>query len=68
VAGDADRLRQFSDTEAYFFQGGKPLVEGSRLTNLEYADVMRRMADEGARVIYSGDIAKRLWILFEVQK
>ena len=32
VAGDADRLRQFSDTEAYFFQGGEPLVEGSRLT------------------------------------
>jgi gamma-glutamyltranspeptidase/glutathione hydrolase len=60
IAGDADRLRQFSDTEAYFFQGGKPLVEGSRLTNLEYADVMRRMADEGARVIYSGDIARAI--------
>ena len=60
VAGDADRLRQFSDTEVYFFQGGKPLVEGSRLTNLEYADVMRRMADEGARVIYSGDIARAI--------
>jgi gamma-glutamyltranspeptidase/glutathione hydrolase len=35
-------------------------VEGSWLTNLEYADVMRRMADEGARVIYSGDIAKAI--------
>jgi gamma-glutamyltranspeptidase/glutathione hydrolase len=60
VAADADRLRQFPDTEAYFFQSGKPLVEGSRLTNLEYADVMRRMADEGARVIYSGDIARAI--------
>ncbi len=60
VAADADRLRQFPDTAAYFFREGKPLVEGSRLTNLEYADVMRRMADEGARVIYSGEIAKAI--------
>ena len=60
VAGDADRLGRFSDTAAYFFRDGKPLVEGSKLTNLEYADVMRRMAEEGAPVIYSGDIAKAI--------
>ena len=60
VAGDADRLGRFSDTAAYFFRDGKPLVEGSWLTNAEYADVMRRMANEGARVIYSGDIAKAI--------
>jgi gamma-glutamyltranspeptidase / glutathione hydrolase len=60
VAADANRLRQFPDTAAYFFRDGEPLVEGSRLINLEYADVMRRMADEGARVIYSGEIAKAI--------
>ena len=60
VAADADRLGRFSDTAAYFFRDGKPLVEGSKLTNLEYADVMRRMAEEGAPVIYSGDIAKAI--------
>ncbi|MDC0993639.1 gamma-glutamyltransferase [Alphaproteobacteria bacterium] len=60
LANDANRLRQFSDTEAYFFRDGEPLPEGSRLTNLEYADVMRRMADEGARVIYSGDISQAI--------
>jgi gamma-glutamyltranspeptidase/glutathione hydrolase len=60
VAGDADRLGRFPDTAAYFFRDGKPLVEGSWLTNAEYADVMRRMANEGARVIYSGDIAKAI--------
>ena len=60
IAGDADRLRRFSDTKAYFFQEGEPLLEGSRLINLGYADVMRRMADEGARVIYSGDIAQAI--------
>jgi gamma-glutamyltranspeptidase/glutathione hydrolase len=60
VAGDADRLKRFSDTKAYFFQDGEPLLEGSRLINLGYADVMRRMADEGARAIYSGDIAQAI--------
>ena len=60
VAGDAERLERFPDTAAYFFQDGKPLVEGSRLTNLAYADVMRRMASEGAGVIYSGDIAQAI--------
>ena len=60
VAGDADRLRQFSDTAAYFFRGGEALVEGSRLTNAEYADVMRQMSTEGAQVIYSGGIAQAI--------
>ncbi|MDC1117639.1 gamma-glutamyltransferase [Alphaproteobacteria bacterium] len=60
VAADADRLGQFSDTAAYFFRDNKPLVEGIRLTNVEYADVMRRMANEGAQVIYSGDIAQAI--------
>tara|TARA_B100001093_G_scaffold512621_1_gene582823 strand:- start:232 stop:2025 length:1794 start_codon:yes stop_codon:yes gene_type:complete len=60
VANDAKRLGQFPDTAAYFFRDGKPLVEGSRLTNVEYADVMRRMANEGARMIYSGDIAQAI--------
>jgi gamma-glutamyltranspeptidase/glutathione hydrolase len=60
VAGDADRLRQFSDTAAYFFRGGEALVEGSRLTNAEYADVMRQMSTEGAQAIYSGDIAQAI--------
>ena len=60
VAADADRLGQFSDTAAYFFRDSKPLAEGVRLTNVEYADVMRRMANEGAQVIYSGDIAQAI--------
>ena len=60
VAGDAERLARFSDTTDYFFQDGRPLPEGSRLTNLPYADVMRRLAIEGAGVIYSGDIGQAI--------
>ena len=60
VAGDAERLARFSDTADYFFRDGRPLPEGSWLTNLAYADVMRRLAIEGAGVIYSGDIAQAI--------
>ena len=60
VARDAERLDRFSDTAEYFFPNEQPLVEGYLLTNPAYADVMRRMAKDGAEVIYSGDIARAI--------
>ena len=60
VARDAERLDRFSDTAEYFFPNEQPLVEGHLLTNPAYADLMRRMAKDGAEVIYSGDIARAI--------
>ena len=60
VARDAERLNRFSDTAEYFFPNEQPLVEGHLLTNPAYADLMRRMAKDGAEVIYSGDIARAI--------
>ena len=60
VARDAERLGRFSDTADYFFPNEQPLVEGHLLTNPAYADLMRRMAKNGAEVIYSGDIARAI--------
>ena len=60
VARDAERLGRFSDTAEYFFPNEQPLVEGDLLTNPAYADVMRRIANDGAKVIYSGDIARAI--------
>jgi len=57
VAGDAERLGRFPETAAYFLPGGVPIAQGSMLTNPEYAEVMTRMAGEGADAIYSGQIA-----------
>jgi len=57
VANDTARLSRFFDTRAYFLPGGVPVAEGSRLFNHEYANVMRQMAERGASVIYSGEIA-----------
>jgi len=60
VARDAERLGRFSDTADYFYPNEQPLVEGYLLTNPAYADLMRRMAKDGAEVIYSGDIARAI--------
>jgi len=60
VARDAERLGRFSDTADYFFPNEQPLVEGYLLTNPAYAVLMRRMAKDGAEVIYSGDIARAI--------
>jgi gamma-glutamyltranspeptidase/glutathione hydrolase len=60
VARDAERLGRFSDTADYFFPNEQPLVEGHLLRNPAYADLMRRMAKDGAEVIYFGDIARAI--------
>ena len=60
VARDVERLGRFSDTADYFFPNEQPLVAGHLLTNPAYADLMRRMAKDGAEVIYSGDIARAI--------
>ncbi|MBY6159618.1 gamma-glutamyltransferase [Mameliella alba] len=58
VASDADRLGRHAETTDYFFPGGEPIAEGSVLRNPAYANVMRRMAAEGASAIYQGEIAQ----------
>ncbi|MBC7133735.1 MAG: gamma-glutamyltransferase [Roseovarius sp.] len=57
VAGDAARLARDADTRAYFLPGGQPLQTGATLRNPAYADTLRRLAAEGARPFYQGDIA-----------
>ncbi|SNR80796.1 gamma-glutamyltransferase [Puniceibacterium sediminis] len=58
IADDGERLAQFPDTAAYFLPGGGPLQAGSLLTNQPYADVLKRIAAEGAGVLYTSDIAQ----------
>lgn len=57
IAEDAERLKLFRDTRDYFLPGGTPLAAGQTLRNPDYADTLRRLADEGVSVFYSGEIA-----------
>ncbi|WP_336098399.1 gamma-glutamyltransferase [Roseovarius sp. CH_XMU1461] len=58
VAGDADRLGRFEATARYFLPEGAPLQPGAQLRNPDYAETLRTLAHEGARIFYSGEIAK----------
>ena len=58
VAGDAMRLARFGPTRDYFLPDGKLLEVGTRLRNPAYAQVLRRLAEEGSKVFYSGEIAE----------
>ncbi|MDT8429299.1 MAG: gamma-glutamyltransferase [Pseudomonadales bacterium] len=44
----------------YFYPGGQPLQAGSILRNPEYAQTLRRIAEEGPQAFYSGDIAEAI--------
>jgi gamma-glutamyltranspeptidase/glutathione hydrolase len=58
VADDAEKLGRFPATAAYFLPGGTPITEGSTLRNPAYAETLRRLATDGSRAIYSGEIAE----------
>jgi gamma-glutamyltranspeptidase/glutathione hydrolase len=52
-------LRRHPAARAYFFlPDGRALPVGHRLQNPEFAAVLRRVADEGPRAFYEGDVAR----------
>lgn len=60
-------LQKDPTAKAYFFQAsGEPIAVGSTLRNPELAAVLRRIAAEGSRAFYEGEIAQA--IVDKVQK
>jgi gamma-glutamyltranspeptidase/glutathione hydrolase len=57
VARDAERLASHPVTAAYFLPSGTPLAQGDILFNLDYAESLRILANDGAAPFYSGEIA-----------
>ncbi|WP_245832220.1 gamma-glutamyltransferase [Oceanospirillum sanctuarii] len=61
ITKDQDRLSRYPDTRDYFFTAdGKPLPEGYRLTNKDYAETLGLLAKEGAEAFYHGKIGQEL--------
>ncbi|MEM9583807.1 MAG: gamma-glutamyltransferase [Pseudomonadota bacterium] len=58
VESDQERLTRFPRTASYFVPEGEPIQQGNTLKNPAYADTLTRIAEEGARVFYEGDIAQ----------
>ena len=58
LEGDrGERLRTYAAARDYFFPDGEPLAAGDIRDNPEFADTLRRIAESGADVFYTGDIA-----------
>lgn len=58
IEADRERLSSQPSTRRYFFHDdGEPLKEGDRLTNVDYAESMRSIAQSGPDAFYGGAIA-----------
>lgn len=53
-------LRDGADASAIFLRGGELPAEGERLVQLELADTLRRLADQGRSGFYQGELAERM--------
>lgn len=51
------RLDENPSTAAYFFPDGEPLAVGALRRNPDYADTLRRVAEEGPAGFYQGPVA-----------
>jgi gamma-glutamyltranspeptidase/glutathione hydrolase len=60
AAEPEDRLPRFEATAAYFYPDGSPIEAGDTLTNQDYADVLRAMAQRGSDAFYDGPIAEAI--------
>lgn len=58
--GRPTRLDDNPATAAYFFPGGKPLQAGDLLRNPAYANTLTRIAEEGPRAFYAGELAAEI--------
>ena len=57
LADEHHRMTSSIEAKSYFFPRGEPLAQGDVLINREYANLMRRFADRGTDIFYSGPVA-----------
>jgi len=66
LAGFVQALESFGrlsinpGSKEYFYPGGSPLKTGDILKNMEYANTLKRIAQEGPEAFYSGPIANEI--------
>ncbi len=57
---NVSRLDENPGSAEYFYPNGQPLQAGDLLRNPEYANTLRRIAEEGPQAFYSGEIAEAI--------
>ncbi|MFA9500335.1 gamma-glutamyltransferase [Mannheimia sp. E30BD] len=63
---ETDNLAKWESTKAIFFKDGKPLEEGDTLIQKDLALSLEKIAKDGAKAFYEGDIAEK--IVAEMEK
>jgi gamma-glutamyltranspeptidase/glutathione hydrolase len=56
----SERFKRWPSSAAIFLDGGQPMHEGDRLIQLDLADTLQAIADNGPRAFYTGRIAKQI--------
>ena len=60
LATEQQRMSSSIDALSYFFPKGKSLSQGTLLINREYGNLMRRLAEHGSDIFYSGPTANSI--------
>ena len=60
MMAERSRLDENPGAAEYFYPGGEPLAAGDLLKNPEYANTLRRVAEEGIDAFYTGEIAAEI--------
>ena len=60
LANEQQRMSSSIDALSYFFPKGKSLSQGTLLINREYGNLMRRLAEHGSDIFYSGPTASSI--------
>ena len=60
LATEQQRMSSSIDALSYFFPKGKSLSQGTLLINREYGNLMRRLAEHGSDIFYSGSTASSI--------
>lgn len=60
VKSNAEHLRRYPATAAYFLPRGEPLKAGDLLRNPEFASAVKTLAKEGSKPFYEGKYARNI--------
>ena len=60
LATEQQRMSSSIEALSYFFPKGKSLSQGTLLINREYGNLMRRLAEHGSDIFYSGPTASSI--------
>lgn len=61
IASNANELKLDRNAmQTYFKPSGQPYKVGEVMTNVAYADTLKKIAEQGAQAMYSGPIAKNI--------